>query len=199
MDNIVIETQICKKCAKTKSIYNFSFRNDTNKRRRICNACTIKSKTNRMDIEIERRNLFIEGKKKCNKCLEIKNSKDFYGKEPNRNYICNSCAKIRRSKTKDLAVDKRFKKVYGISLIKYNEMLDSQNNSCAICLKNKDKFKKRLVVDHDHVSGKVRGLLCFRCNVSIGSFDDNVETIQRSIEYLNKFKTIISPSVEFNS
>jgi len=84
------------------------------------------------------------------------------------------------------------KKKYGITLEDYNKMLESQNNVCMICGKNethKHNISSKyvdLAVDHDHSTGKVRGLLCTYCNVGLGAFKDNKELLQKAIEYLNK-------------
>lgn len=56
------------------------------------------------------------------------------------------------------------KRKYGINLEKYNQLLKKQNNCCAICDKHKDEFKINLAVDHNHITGEIRGLLCSYCN-----------------------------------
>lgn len=53
---------------------------------------------------------------------------------------------------------------YGITLAQYEEMLASQNYCCSICNKHKDEFKRNLAVDHNHITGEIRGLLCNYCN-----------------------------------
>lgn len=53
------------------------------------------------------------------------------------------------------------------SYAEYKELLSKQLNCCAICKKNRDEFKERLALDHDHKTGKVRGLLCRVCNTNI--------------------------------
>jgi hypothetical protein len=74
------------------------------------------------------------------------------------------------------------KREYGLTKEDYLEMLKFQNGVCAICC-NPEK-KKRLAVDHCHNTGKIRGLLCTRCNTSIGRFNDDVELLQKAIDYL---------------
>lgn len=81
---------------------------------------------------------------------------------------------------------------FNITLEKYNEMLLNQNKKCAICQKEETKtFKGKLcdlAVDHCHVTGKVRGLLCFSCNTSLGKFQDSIVLLQNAINYLEKNK-----------
>jgi len=76
----------------------------------------------------------------------------------------------------------------GVSIEEYDEMLEKQGGTCAICggeetaeLQGKPK---RLAVDHDHVTGVVRGLLCARCNRALGGFRDDPGLLRAAIDYL---------------
>lgn len=68
----------------------------------------------------------------------------------------------------------------------YERMFAEQEGRCAICrLPQRDhKHWQRLHIDHDHVTGRVRGLLCTHCNTALGKFADDPERLQRAIEYL---------------
>lgn len=77
-------------------------------------------------------------------------------------------------------------RTYGLTLTEYDKLLNKQNNCCAICKINKNNFKKNLCVDHCHITGKVRGLLCTKCNKSIGLFKDNIEIINSAINYVTR-------------
>ena len=77
---------------------------------------------------------------------------------------------------------------YGIDLVEYNKLLVKQKHSCYICKKHKDTFRNRLCVDHNHKTGKVRGLLCSSCNFAIGSSKDSVIILKRMIKYLKEYK-----------
>lgn len=70
---------------------------------------------------------------------------------------------------------------YGLTDDAYRSMLDSQSNTCAIC-----KEETQLHVDHDHSTGRVRGLLCGPCNRGIGMLRDSVPRLEAAIEYLRK-------------
>lgn len=81
------------------------------------------------------------------------------------------------------------KKLYGISLEQYDEMLARQNGVCAICqqpewAKFRDGRIKALSVDHCHESGNVRGLLCVECNTLLAKAEDNIELLKSAIKYL---------------
>lgn len=56
------------------------------------------------------------------------------------------------------------KRKYGITLKQYNEKLKAQDSRCELCGRHKSEFTRSLAVDHDHKSGRIRGLLCFTCN-----------------------------------
>ena len=72
---------------------------------------------------------------------------------------------------------------WGMSPAEYDEMLEAQGGVCAIC-KGSEKDGRYLSVDHDHNSGKVRGLLCQRCNVLVGMAGDSPTVLTSAIRYL---------------
>lgn len=79
---------------------------------------------------------------------------------------------------------------YKITLEQYHELEISQNGVCAICHKKETrKGYTNLVVDHDHETSKVRGLLCDKCNRGLGYFDENIDFLVSAIEYLKSTKS----------
>lgn len=72
---------------------------------------------------------------------------------------------------------------YGISLDDYNTMLESQLGRCAIC--GDFPGTKMLSVDHDHATGKVRGLLCNGCNTRLGQMKDSIAILELAQNYLS--------------
>ena len=78
-------------------------------------------------------------------------------------------------------------KVRGLTIIDYNEMLSNQRGVCAICGRT-NKSGQRLSVDHNHRTGKNRGLLCGRCNTAIGLFDENTGYLTAAISYLMEWE-----------
>ena len=76
---------------------------------------------------------------------------------------------------------------YGISLADYDEMLEAQDNGCAICGKMPEENGQRLSVDHDHETGQVRGLLCRHCNSGLGYFMHGPERLRNAIAYLEQW------------
>jgi hypothetical protein len=73
---------------------------------------------------------------------------------------------------------------YGVTQEEYDLLFKKQKGCCKICGTKKPGHRKNFCVDHDHETGKVRGLLCSRCNFGIGLFDDDVGVLKKAIRYL---------------
>lgn len=73
---------------------------------------------------------------------------------------------------------------YGITESEYTSMLEIQNGCCKICDKHFSKLGRTLCVDHCHRTGKIRGLLCDKCNRALGAFEDSVPNLKKAIRYL---------------
>lgn len=76
------------------------------------------------------------------------------------------------------------RRVYGLSPAKYYRMFDAQGGRCAICRTKFGENPRDTHVDHDHETGKVRGLLCPDCNRGLGLFRDDPVAIARALDYL---------------
>ena len=77
---------------------------------------------------------------------------------------------------------------FGMTLFEYNELFVKQEGCCGICKQHQTTFERRLAVDHCHETGKIRGLLCMKCNQGIGQLKDSIEVLSNAIEYLKEFK-----------
>lgn len=75
----------------------------------------------------------------------------------------------------------QLKFLYGITKEQYQKAFKKQGGKCAVCGK---KSHYALVVDHDHSTGKFRGLLCRSCNVAIGNLGDDADGLRRALRYL---------------
>jgi hypothetical protein len=74
---------------------------------------------------------------------------------------------------------------YGITLDEYLDLLEEHGYKCAICKTSEsDRKDKKLVVDHCHASGKVRGILCHKCNLMLGNANDLIGTLEQAVIYL---------------
>jgi hypothetical protein len=75
---------------------------------------------------------------------------------------------------------------YGLTIKEHSDLIEIQNNKCAIC--GDFQLGKSLHIDHCHITGNVRGLLCTKCNVGLGLFRDNIDYLLTAIMYLDKSK-----------
>lgn len=152
------------------------------------------------------------GKRKCKECNEEKHISQYYKHSVDKSgrefyyTTCKECErKIQLKKYHNLSYDekkeyqikcgpskeyaKRHKLMsqYGITLEQFYEMYSNQNNACYICkrLVSADK----ICVDHDHLSGKVRKLLCHQCNSLLGFAKDDRIILEECIKYLGEHET----------
>jgi hypothetical protein len=82
--------------------------------------------------------------------------------------------------------DATLRRLYGITLEQHGAMLLTQNGACAICHSTTPDNNGGWNVDHCHITGAVRGLLCNGCNVGLGHFNDNPEALEAAAAYLRK-------------
>lgn len=119
--------------------------------------------------------------------------------EYSRQYRLNNKEKVKLSrqlygiKNKDRVKNQILKQKFNIRIDQYKNMFSSQNGLCKICqqpetikARNCD-YIKALSVDHCHKTGKIRGLLCDRCNKGIGYLKDSIELLQNAIRYLKEY------------
>jgi hypothetical protein len=127
--------------------------------------------------------------RKCPRCGV--SAPDAPGTKPN---YCNECmaARARDYRKGDKykarwSANHRFA-VYGLTVERYLDLLESQNGVCAICARPETAKRggqtKTLAVDHDHKTGLVRGLLCQSCNTAIGLMNDDPQRMAAAIDYL---------------
>ena len=114
--------------------------------------------------------------KQCRSCGVEKPLSEFHKRSDTGKYqtACKSCYH-----------SQQMKRNYGITLEDYDRMYKEQNGVCKICsLPQVSKRNTRLCVDHDHGTGKVRGLLCDDCNRGIGLLKDDARLLDKASEYL---------------
>lgn len=162
--------QTCCKCKIEKDISEFT--KDKYKKSGYTYDCNI--------CRAERQNIWKKNNPEKIKTVNNKNAKkrkEFYDSEEGK--LCSRRAHLKR--------------MYGITLEDYNEKLIEQNNKCKIC--NQENTFDRygvLAVDHDHSTGKIRGLLCYKCNVGLGNFNDNKQLLEKAINYLKEYESTTS-------
>jgi len=132
--------------------------------------------------------------KVCGKCKQLKEmslfAKNNMGKYKKQSQ-CNPCRAeyylLHKPHLKKQIRHNMLNRKYKITQNDYEQMLKSQNGKCAICgLPAKDHRNGILNIDHNHVTKKVRGLLCNNCNRGIGHLKDSIKNIESAIKYLKK-------------
>jgi hypothetical protein len=129
--------------------------------------------------------------KKCKHCGEIKPSRMFACNATcvDRLYpYCRACQRLRdKERWKKSAKEASRLRQFGLTPGAYDRMYEDQCGLCWICQQEETCSDGRsLAVDHCHATGKVRGLLCSKCNRAIGSFGDDPDVIARAAEYLRR-------------
>ena len=111
-----------------------------------------------------------------------------YNFRNNVHNYCKSCGKKRSIEWSRNNTDKRksyvLKSATGVTDTQYQDLLKLQDYKCAICNKTIAENQKNLGVDHCHTTNIIRGLLCNNCNLGIGYFQDDINILRKTIEYL---------------
>ena len=136
--------------------------------------------------------------KRCGHCKEKKPLIGFNKDANTRSGLQSSCKECHRERVKQYYLSKHgttynrakhLKTRFNLTLKQYDEIAVKQNNVCAICKQSESrKGKPRLAVDHDHKTGKIRSLLCDRCNRLLGNAKDNISLLAEAIQYLRRFQ-----------
>jgi hypothetical protein len=153
--------------------------------------------------------------KKCNVCNEEKDLGGFYKEAQNPDGVSHRCKECKNKSTaewrnrnkkewnaymrkhraehplsekaKRQQRNRLLKVRYGIDNDEYEAMLERQHLACALCYKHKTVYNRNFSIDHDHITGKVRALLCGGCNAAIAILDDPIK-LAKAQAYLAKYK-----------
>lgn len=153
--------------------------------------------------------LWVDGKKHCSKCGRWLDPSAFHRNQKRWDGLHGNCkpcmaafsrtryesdtprllklGKDYRAANSGKRMAAQIKARFGLSIAEFNAILQAQGHVCAIC--KRPPNRKRLHIDHDHVTGIVRGLLCFRCNMALGYFGDNPDALRAGAEYLCRQRT----------
>ncbi len=169
------ESKTCAKCGKAKAITEFHVDRSTfDSRKRSCRLC------NKVKADWRKRN---GDRVRAQKRESYDRTRAHY-LEYNRS-----------NSRRERAFAWNLMRKFGITVQQFEDMLEAQAGRCAICGKspeeaNGHRHKHRLHVDHDHGTGRVRGLLCNNCNAGLGYLGDSMKNLKKAIQYLN------NPSME---
>jgi hypothetical protein len=123
--------------------------------------------------------------KRCAKCGATKAFEEFprNNRQPDgRHFNCKPChnAQVRESRQRHGGSrNYHLKRRYGIGATEVDAMIAAQGGRCLVCGRENPEH-----VDHDHVTGRVRGILCFTCNGGLGNFSDDVDRLRSAATYL---------------
>lgn len=182
-----VDEKVCKNCGVLKSVSEFSKNRHTGCGPSVykdnCKSCArilrdrvkesqraaiYRGKT--IEERREKKRLYLSNPENLEKARKY--AREYHKKNPHRQRI-------------------RILAQYGLTEEGYDELLKNQNGACAICGKGRNEMKSHLVVDHDHKTGKVRGLLCVQCNTSLGNLKDQTDLLKKAAEYLDSFNNSI--------
>ena len=160
----------CKICGETKPFDDFyKMVGMRDGHRNECKACNLKAKAERHRKNPE------PARQRARKWAQ-----DNPDRVAARNQLYKADGRRRRN-------DRRYhlKKTWGLTIEEYEAMLASQGGVCAICGRP-PREDIALHVDHDHETGAIRGLTCFRCNNALGDLNDDPELLARAADYLHR-------------
>lgn len=151
----------------------------------LCKACRLENKLEKMRIQYG-----------LNKETNKRSSREYYHKNKDR-ILKNKKIRNIKNREKYLTYSRKYYQnnklkrakqlragVFGITVEQYDDLLSEQQCKCPICKKELDNP----CIDHDHSTGKVRGILCNSCNLGIGWLKEDIEILKASIRYLETHK-----------
>lgn len=166
----------CKPCYNQRSIASYA-----------------KRMKEKYDREVQPSRQVPPGHRYCSICETIKPLEDFprnrsgYG---GHGHYCKPChnVRVKQDKEKRYGGTRQYhlQRRYGIGETEFHELLAEQGGVCAICGAEDPRH-----VDHDHLTGYIRGVLCFNCNGGLGHFQDDPRRIQQAIDYLQSTAVMI--------
>lgn len=187
----------CRDCGETKPAAEFSrFKASKDGLAFYCkpcfalrNAASYRKRQEKLGKQVRayrRRSDVPEGMKYCPRCKEVKSVGEFGSNRSQKSALapyCRSCHNVAmaeiRERNHGSGRNYLLKLRYGVTEAQVNEMIAEQGGICVICLRAVPKH-----VDHDHMTGLVRRILCFKCNGGLGQFEDDPERLRLAADYL---------------
>jgi hypothetical protein len=194
------DTKLCSMCEKVLPLDTFTKENRNRKGKAArCRRCSqtariekmaiLPETANRIKRQVEARGKEAEDTKACSVCSRLLPLPAFSkakGKRKGRCAECKECRKEYKSQTREHNRWVTLYRLYGMTKEQFETTLKSQQGRCKICGTDTPGQHGVFVVDHCHETGKVRGLLCSRCNTSIGQMDHDPGKLQSAVKYLEE-------------
>lgn len=195
---LILIMKQCTKCMLRKPNDQFGkARRNPQKLQNVCKACTILRQRDweRKNIEKNLKGIDLSRPQVCRTCKEEKPTSNFYRRANTKSGLDSECAECTKERDKRRYKRDRHKRKYqnkwatikmkfGITESNWMEMLKKQNSCCAVCRVLFEPIEKAHI-DHDHKTGKIRGLLCKKCNFAIGLLNDDPSVFIRAAKYLH--------------
>ena len=193
---VVIVSKVCPDCGQMKPLAEFPpAKKRSDGRGTYCRQCmnerareSYRKRQASAGRAVRERESLPDGVKRCRDCEQLKSVEEF---PRNKNYpdgrhpYCKPCHNGRTKETYERlhggTRNYHLKARYGITAAEYDAMLEAQGGLCALCRERPAEH-----VDHDHVFGNVRGLLCSCCNQGLGNFRDDLGHVQAAAHYLER-------------
>jgi hypothetical protein len=193
-----MNSKICPDCGMERDLDEFPFRpKPRDKRGTYCKSCmNVRSAASRNKRAAQegrtiRPQLKVPGMKRCPRCELVLPHEAFGKNRASRDGMSSYCRPCHNVKSREAAIrlygstrSYHLKARYGITAEQFDVILAEQGGLCAIC-----REKPAVHVDHDHVTGAIRGLTCFNCNGGLGQFRDRVDIMRQAIHYLERTGT----------
>lgn len=184
-----METKTCSVCRNRKSVIEFyknkSYADGYSK---MCKSCNLEYDRQRI---ANHTGPATRGNKICTQCKQEKPVSEYNKRLRSKDGLRNNCKDCDhksehryRKQNPSQAALAAIRQKYGLQEHAYKEMLEKHNYQCDIC-----ESKTRLCIDHCHKTGKIRGILCGKCNSGIGLLNDNIADLEKAIRYLKKYET----------
>lgn len=120
-----------------------------------------------------------DGMKRCSRCGQVKSRDEFRNHRASKDGLRVACKPCHSAGSAPSSEARRIFRTYGLTKSEYDAFFVAHRSQCAACGKTTD-----LCIDHDHKTGRLRGVLCRTCNITIGTAKESIEVLEALIEYL---------------
>lgn len=167
-------TNNCPICGRPRYYKRKEYLDKSNRNPKPCRSCANSIKSGGTGAVYNDK-----GEKLCISCQRYKPPNEFYkNKKNNLHSLCKECSpKDSKEYHKEVY---RYKK-YDITKEDFEQLVENQGGKCKICNK---RLNEEIHIDHNHRTGKVRGVLCGKCNKGLGQFEDDITILTNAIKYL---------------
>ena len=183
-------TKLCRDCGEEKALSEFSpSSKNVDGRTSYCRPCmrrrSVRYRDNALGEDREHRRPAVPGQKFCSRCQRHQSMSAFGRNATTADGLttycrpCHNAAGREALERKGGARDYHLRRRYGLTSQRVDELIAAQGGLCAVC-----KVRPPEHVDHDHKTGRVRGVLCSGCNQGLGNFRDDTAALRAAIDYL---------------